>query len=527
MQETKLNTNSKIEVISNSKNIQLDEMTPSLIVKELDKYIIGQYKAKRAVAIAIRNRVRRRKIEGDLQDEIHPKNIIMIGPTGCGKTEIARRLSKLAGAPFVKVEATKYTEVGYVGRDVESMIRDLINASVTLVQKEFRESVQKQAEAKTYERLLELLLPHEKEKKTTSPTSSNKYNINPTDLNLDNASSITPLGLKVTLNMNYENEAKNNKENDYDENNDENNKIKKDASDKAREFIAKKLNNLELEDKEVEIETSSPMMPMVQVMSGGPNIEEMDLQIQNMLGDLMPKRSKRKRVTVAYARKILLEEELERLVDADKVREEAIRRTEQMGIIFIDELDKICSRNSSSGGSGEVSREGVQRDLLPIVEGSSVNTRYGTIKTDHILFIAAGAFHTTNPSDLIPELQGRFPIRVELDKLSKEDFIKILTTPKNSLVKQAYELLKTENVEIEFKSSALEELAHFAYEVNEKTENIGARRLHTLLEHLLDEISFDAPDLPEDKRKIIIDSEFVKLRLNDIVKDRDLSKYIL
>ncbi len=502
--------NSKKDIIE---NIDLDEMTPRLIVAELDKYIIGQKKAKRAVAIAIRNRVRRRKVlNEEFRDEIYPKNIIMIGPTGCGKTEIARRLSKIAGAPFVKVEATKYTEVGYVGRDVESMIRDLMNASISIVQKEFRQKVQKQAEINTREKLLNLLLP------SSNPIDpfdrKNKESISP--------EGVSDLGLKISLNIKEQNEGQTTQgyEKDKEATQDEYRLAK------VREVLLKKLDNHELEDREVEIESTMNAMPMVQVMTGGANLEDMDMQIQNMLGEFLPKRSKRKRTTVAEARRIIIEEELAKLVDEDKVREEAIRRTEQMGIVFIDELDKICSRNNASS-SGEVSREGVQRDLLPIVEGSSVNTRYGTIKTDHILFIAAGAFHTTSPSDLIPELQGRFPIRVELDKLSKDDFRQILTAPRNSLVRQAVELLMTEGVSLDFTPESLEELAYFAFEINEKTENIGARRLHTLMEHLLDDISFDAPDLPETKKKISIDRDFVKMKLMGIVKDRDLSKYIL
>ena len=489
---------------------ELDKLSPREIVAELDKYIISQKKAKRAVAIAIRNRVRRRKVSEEFRDEIYPKNIIMIGPTGCGKTEIARRLARLARAPFVKVEATKYTEVGYVGRDVESMIRDLMNTAVNLVQKEFRENVTEQAQKSTRKRLLDLLLPSsakaEQNAKGKKSSSSSK--------NISLAGQLVREGLEIK---------------DQKEENNTSNKQKiteEERSLRVRETLAKKLDNKELEEREVEIEISAPVNPMVQVMTGGPNLEDMDMHIQSVLGDFLPKKSKRRRVKLEEARRILMEEEQERLVDADKVREEALHRTEQMGIVFIDEIDKICGANMSSSNM-DVSREGVQRDLLPIVEGATVNTRHGSVKTDHILFVAAGAFHSTSPSDLIPELQGRFPIRVELDKLGESDFRQILTGPRNSLTRQSKELLATEEVELEFTTDGIAELARFAFEVNEKTENIGARRLHTLMEHLLDETSFEASELPPDKRHVVIDKAFVNDCLKDIVADKDLSRYIL
>ena len=489
-------------------SLEMDKLTPRQIVEALDKYIIGQTKAKRSVAIAIRNRVRRRKVSKEFHDEIYPKNIIMIGPTGCGKTEIARRLSRLAKAPFVKVEATKYTEVGYVGRDVESMIRDLMNSSMTLVQKEFQENMEDKASKNVRERLLDLLLPSTaSQNKDSDNKQANiiKKGISTTGSNIQKGMDIAREQLEASnLNKTKEEER----------------------SVKAREMIAKKLDKKELEDKEVEIETKSNTMPMIQVMTGGPSMEDIDMHMQNMLGDFLPKKSKKRRIKIEEARQILMEEELERLIDADKLREEATRRVEQMGIVFIDEIDKICGRNTNSSGT-DVSREGVQRDLLPIVEGATVNTRHGAIKTDHILFIAAGAFHSTTPADLIPELQGRFPIRVELNKLSEADFRQILTGPRNSLVRQSKELLATEGVKLDFTEDGTAEIARFAFEINEKTENIGARRLHTLIEHILDETSFEAPDLPPEKRKVKINKEFVRKSLADIVKDKDLSRYIL
>ena len=493
-----------------SSKLNIDELTPREIVAELDKYIIGQVKAKRSVAIAIRNRIRRRKVEKEFREEIYPKNIIMIGPTGCGKTEIARRLARLARTPFVKVEATKYTEVGYVGRDVESMIRDLISTSINLVEKEFREKVKTQAEKKTRERLLNLLLP------VNNNESKKSKNDNPFASITDTPNfELSAMGKQVQAKLK---EKQTSKQNSND---------KQEKTERAREFVAKKLDNLELEEREVEIEVTAPAIPMIQVTTGGPNLEDLDMHVQNMLGDLLPKKAKYRRVTIAEARRILMEEEVNRLVDSHKVKEEAIHRTEQMGIVFIDEVDKICGKSFRGSSGADISREGVQRDLLPIVEGATVNTRYGPIKTDHILFIAAGAFHTSSPSDLIPELQGRFPIRVELEKLTESDFCKILTGPRNSLVRQAKELLATEEVNLNFTEDGIQALASFAFEVNEKTENIGARRLHTLLEHLLDDISFEAPDLPANKKQITIDKGFVTKSLADVVQDKDLSRYIL
>lgn len=517
--------------------ISVETMTPSQIVAELDKYIVGQTDAKKAVAIAIRNRVRRQRVEDTfLQEEIYPKNIVMIGPTGCGKTEIARRLARLSGAPFVKVEATKYTEVGYVGRDVESMIRDLVSGAVNLVKKEFQATVEEQATRNAEERILDSLLPGSRDNDRSAQSAGSVAGMG--DLsefarNLQRSfeqitgqagqtsSSASPSGESHSSgpsgssfqDATPESSGSNGAGNDAAE-----------AQKKARvrELMRQKLQAGEFDDKEIEIEVSANSSPMVQVLSG-PNMEEMDMQLQNMLGDLMPKRSKRRKVSVEDARKILYHEELEKLVDPEKVQAEAIRRTEQLGIVFIDEIDKVCGKQT--GGSPDVSREGVQRDLLPIVEGATVNTRHGPVKTDHILFVAAGAFHATRPSDLIPELQGRFPIRVELEKLTEADFLQILTGPENSLTRQAQALLGTEGVDLEFATDGLEEIASVAFRVNDQTENIGARRLHTIMEHLLEEVSFQAPDI--ESKKVVVDRAFVQDRLQSIVENRDLSQYIL
>jgi len=455
----------------------LQALTPKEIVAELDKFIIGQEKAKKAVAIALRNRTRRRQLPDDLRDEVAPKNIIMIGPTGIGKTEIARRLSKLTGAPFIKVEATKYTEVGYVGRDVESMVRDLTANAVSIVKSELQEEVREEAERRTEEALLDLLLPGVGKSSSSDATSS-------------------------------------------DEEGDDRGQTPEPGS-ATREKFRERLRRGELDDKEVEIQVSKSNLPAIEIFSGS-SFEEMDLNLGN-LGNLLGGKKKKKRTTVNRARETLMQEEMEKLVDQDRVSEIARDRVEQMGIIFIDELDKVTSKESRSGV--DVSREGVQRDILPIVEGSTVNTKFGMVDTSHILFIAAGAFHTSKPSDLIPELQGRFPLRVELEALGAEQFVQILTQPKNALIKQYTELLKTEGVDLEFTDEAIETLGRIAAEVNSKTENIGARRLHTILELLLEEVSYTAPELQG--QKIPITPEYVRERLADVVEDQDLSRYIL
>lgn len=434
--------------------------TPREIVSELDKYIIGQQKAKKAVAIALRNRWRRQHVPPELRDEIAPKNILMIGPTGVGKTEIARRLAKLAQAPFLKVEASKFTEVGYVGRDVESMIRDLTDVSIRDITEEEKLTVQSKAEDLAEERILDLLLPKNKPNET-------------------------------------------------------------EPQNETREKLRKLLHEGRLDDRYVDVEVTSRNFPLQVFTPSG--VEEMDVNITDMLGNLFPKRTKKRKVRVPEAREILIQEEAQKLIDSDKVVKLAIERVEQSGIIFVDEIDKIAGHDSTYGP--DVSREGVQRDLLPIIEGCTVNTKHGMVRTDHILFIGAGAFHVAKPSDLIPELQGRFPIRVELDPLTKEDFINILTEPKNALIKQYKELLKTENIELVFKEDAILEIAETAAHVNESTENIGARRLHTVMEKLLEDISFNAPEMQNGR--VLIDAKYIKEKISDIVKDRDLSRYIL
>jgi ATP-dependent HslUV protease ATP-binding subunit HslU len=459
------------------------EMSPREIVQSLDEHIIGQKNAKKAVAIALRNRMRRRKLDASMREEIYPKNIIMIGPTGVGKTEIARRLSKLYGAPFIKVEATKYTEVGYVGRDVESMVRDLANISLNMVKSELRSKLVDHARINAEEAILDILIP-------------------------DNASQ-SSMGFMSEANSNDPGEQE-----------------RRERYLETRELMRKKLKSGKLNEQEIELDISqNPAggMPMMQVF-GATNLEEMDNQIQNLLGDLVSKKNKKRKVPIKEAIEILADIEADKLLDQEKLQKEAARRVEEMGIIFIDEIDKIAGKESRGGGA-DVSREGVQRDLLPIVEGATVNTKIGPIKTDHILFIAAGAFHMSKPSDLIPELQGRFPIRVELDKLSMDDFVKILTAPKSSLTKQYQALLSTEGISLEFKEDAIKEIALIAFEVNEKNENIGARRLNTILERLLEDISFEGPELVEKNQ--VIDANFVRNKLNEIVENRDLSKYIL
>ncbi len=445
-----------------------DTLTPRQIVEELDKYVIGQHNAKRAVAIALRNRWRRQRLPGELRDEVMPKNIIMIGPTGVGKTEIARRLSKLVQAPFLKIEASKFTEVGYVGRDVESIIRDLTEIGINMVKTEMAEIVKEKAEAMAEERLLDLLLPQPKA--STEPESSTVE--------------------------------------------------QQEQQTSTREKLRQQLRDGKLDNRTVELETKEKVMPFGVISNIG--MEEIEMNLKEMLGGLLPEKTKRRKAKVPDALRLLVQEEAAKLIDMDKVTKEALSRVEQAGIVFLDEIDKIAGREAHGP---DVSREGVQRDLLPIVEGSTVTTKYGPVKTDHVLFIAAGAFHVAKPSDLIPELQGRFPIRVELDSLGKAEFIRILTEPQNALIKQNVALLATEEVTLSFSQDSIEEIADIAAKVNERTENIGARRLHTILERLLDEISFDAPE--KKGAKVNITAEQVRERLTDIVKSEDLSRYIL
>lgn len=459
------------------KQFDMKALTPNEIVRELDKYIIGQTEAKRAVAIALRNRWRRQQVKDVLREEIMPNNIILIGPTGVGKTEIARRLAKLAQAPFVKVEASKFTEVGYVGRDVESMVRDLVEVGVNLVRSEKTKEVQAKAEEMAEERILDILIPPIK--KTSSIQNSDEVN--------------------------------------------ESEETEEYQNQKTREWMKVKLKNGELDDKLIEFDTQTPATIGMQVL--GPfGMDDMGINIQEIMGSLMPKKKKKRKTTIKEARQFMAQEEAQKLIDMEAVQKEAIERVENSGIIFIDEIDKVAGGGKAQGP--DVSREGVQRDLLPIVEGSNVNTKYGVVKTDHILFIASGAFHVSKPSDLIPELQGRFPIRVELNSLTEDDFVQILTKPENALLKQYNALLETEGVTLEFTDDAIREIARIATEVNEQVENIGARRLHTILTTLLDEILFDVPDkIPS--TKVVIDGNFVKNKLEKIVKNRDLSKFIL
>ncbi len=461
------------------------ELTPKEIVQELDKYIIGQNQAKRSVAIALRNRYRRRLLPSELRDEVVPKNILMIGPTGVGKTEIARRLSKLARAPFIKVEATKFTEVGYVGRDVESMVRDLLETAIRMVKSERMAAVEERAEALASERLVEILCP--------SPSKDRPFN---------------PFGALLGMNQ-----PKPQEEGADDE---------RDTLQAERERIRRSLALGELEEHIVEIEVDQNSPQMLEVFSGA-GVEEMGINLQDLFGNMMPKKRRKRRLPVREARPILVQEEAQKLIDMDEVTSDAIDRVEQDGIVFLDELDKVAGKEGSGGP--DVSREGVQRDILPIVEGSTVITKYGPVKTDHILFVAAGAFHVAKPSDLIPELQGRFPIRVELESLTRDDFRRILTEPKNALVKQYTALLETEGVQLEFATDGIDEIARLAQVVNEETENIGARRLHTMMERLLEELSFEASDRRGER--VVIDRTYVRERLADVVTDQDLSRYIL
>ncbi len=447
----------------------MDNFIPRTIVSELDKYIIGQDKAKRSVAIALRNRWRRQRLSPELRDEVLPKNIIMIGPTGVGKTEIARRLARLANAPFLKIEASKFTEVGYVGRDVESIIRDLLEIALNMVKTEHMAKVQEKAKTLAEDRVLDLLLPQQRAARGAVPDEQEKESHNET-----------------------------------------------------RERLRSQLKEGKLDSRYVDVEVKEKTMPFGVISNVG--LEELEINLKEMLGSFLPEKSKRKKVRVSEALAMLIQEEANKLIDMEKVTAEARERTEQTGIVFLDEIDKIASRAHGQGGP-EVSREGVQRDLLPVVEGSTINTKHGPVKTDHILFIAAGAFHIAKPSDLIPELQGRFPIRVELESLGKDEFVRILTEPHNALTKQYTALLETEGVTLEFRDSAIDELANIAVLVNEKTENIGARRLHTVLEKVLEEVSFSAPEIKGET--IIIDKQYVEERLSDVAKDEDLSRYIL
>jgi len=469
---------------ADEEHVALDELTPREIVRELDKYVVGQHEAKRAVAIALRNRMRRQKLTPELAEEIIPKNIIMMGPTGVGKTEIARRLAKLANSPFMKVEASKFTEVGYVGRDVESMIRDLVEIAIDMVREEKLEDVADKAELNAEERLLDLLLPSMPAQvpapKSSMPDSQIGFNIGNEPL------------------------------------------LAGEPGSRTREKLRQQLREGKLDERMVELDVREKSMPAFEIITNQ-GVEEMDVNMKDMLPNIFGQRTKKRKMKVSEAFEYLIQEEEQRLVDMDQVQRVAVERVENSGIVFLDEIDKIAGRE---GGHGpDVSREGVQRDILPIVEGTTVNTRYGMVRTDHVLFIAAGAFHVSKPSDLIPELQGRFPIRVELQSLTVEDFIKILTEPKSSLTKQYIALLETEGVKLEFTSEALQEVANFAFRVNEGTENIGARRLHTIMERVLDKISFEAPDLKE--KEVTVDADYVRAALTDIVKDQDLSRYIL
>ena len=460
----------------------LKDLTPRQIVAELDQYIIGQHDAKRNVAIALRNRWRRMNSAADMQREITPNNILMIGATGVGKTEIARRLAKIADAPFVKVEASKFTEVGYVGRDVESMVRDLVEQAVNMVRTAKKEEVKVRAQQNVEDAILDILIPPVKPATPTTTAVGFEQHTSSSDAELN---------------------------------------------ERTRERFREKIRSGEMDDRKIDIDVQQSATPNIGIMGGGMDDLSM-MNIQEMIGNMMPKKGKKRKVTIAEARTILLEEEAAKLIDMDEVKEEAIRKAEDTGIIFIDEIDKVASARSGNGGGGpDVSREGVQRDLLPIVEGSAVNTKYGMIHTDHILFVAAGAFHVAKPSDLIPELQGRFPIRVELQSLSEDDFYQILKEPKNALTKQYEAMLQAESVVLTFNDDALRELARIAFEVNSEVENIGARRLQTVLSHLMNDFMFDIPDVIGANAQVVVTKELVNEKLNGLVKNRDLSQFIL
>lgn len=460
--------------------------TPKETLAELDKYIVGQADAKRSVAIALRNRWRRRQVPSPLREEIAPKNIIMIGPTGVGKTEIARRLAALAQSPFIKVEASKYTEVGYVGRDVESMVRDLVDLAVNMVKEEEKSRIEGVAAANAEDRILDILLPPSPSSSSLGPEGEQSFAIQNPDLPVSQEDSV---------------------------------------QNSTREKFRQMLRDGKLDDRDLEVSLSeSKSMPMVEIMTTS-GMEDMQSNLQDAFSKIFPRKKKTRKMKVPEALEATHKEEMEKMVDMDKVIKEALRRTEQSGIVFLDEIDKVTSSGSSGGHGPEVSREGVQRDLLPIVEGASVSTKHGMVKTDHILFIASGAFHQSKPSDLIPELQGRFPIRVELHSLGKKEFVRILTEPENALIKQYVALMKTEGVDLEFKEDAVDAIAAIAVEVNERTEEIGARRLHTVIERVLDVLSFDASDM--EGEKFVVTADYVKEQLSEIVKDQDLSRYIL